>query len=128
MASRMILGAIALVSLGVLTPLACGGPEPLDSAEDGPVAQAPQAVTGACGPGHFQAPCDPDGAGPLSECEGICLLDMSRTMACLKITDVGIPNLNGRVCGSPNSTDCTHSCQNGACAVQPASNGTACQA
>jgi hypothetical protein len=67
-----------------------------------------QAIAGGCQTTTYGSPCDPDGVGPLTECQGICRPDPSTPsgqMACFAISAVGIGNLDGRICG--DDTTCS---------------------
>jgi hypothetical protein len=105
--------ALALAGC-VAAPPDGGGPAPE------PVGAASQSVSLGCSDNTFNAPCDPDGFGPLSECEGVCRLDAKGGMACFAVTSLGgtPADLDGRLCGTPSSNDCGYLgrlCQSGKC-------------
>lgn len=136
----------AALSCAVLLPLAAahlsigcvghGGES--ESAPEEQVAEAAQAITGSCTAALFNAPCDPDGAGALTECEGVCRLGSSDMPICVAVASIGgtSSDLNGRLCGAATANNCGGSgqtCNNGVCADpnganQPVPNGVACQA
>ncbi len=88
-----------------------------------------QAVTAPCSDLLIGMPCDPDGAGAKTECEGLCWLDTNAQVVCRAVTDLGMTadSLNGRICGSPDASDCSRSCDSGSCSDRNASVASACR-
>src|SRR5204863_1846969 len=75
-----------------------------------------EAITGGCQTGTYGAPCDPDSAGPLTECQGLCRPDPaspSGKMTCFPISSFGLSNLDGRLCG--DDTKCSTVCSGTQC-------------
>lgn len=105
----------------------------VQSAPEG-VGSTEQAITGTCTINQLGAPCDPDGTGgPLQECEGICALTTGGPLGvqpqCRAITALGIPNMDGRICGSSGNGvgNCGQVCQGKLCVAKAAADGTACR-
>ncbi|HTJ83455.1 MAG TPA: hypothetical protein VL400_17165, partial [Polyangiaceae bacterium] len=120
------------MSLGVLS-----GCEPVESGNpDESIGEVAQEISNPCNASTFNAPCDPDGNGALSECEGVCRF-AGGTMTCQTVTSLGMASsdLNGRLCGTGVANDCSKNgttCSNGACLDTNGANtavpdGTACQ-
>ncbi|HMJ13948.1 MAG TPA: hypothetical protein VK524_21170, partial [Polyangiaceae bacterium] len=118
--------------LTVLSGLAVAGATACASADDPnpqrETGEQSAAITTACAERTFGMPCDPDGAGSATECQGICWLNAAGSPACLGVAAVGMTatNLNGRVCGDATGSDCGQSCENGACVNLNARVGSAC--
>ena len=116
---------------GAFSILACSAAdEPTESGE--PTGESSEALTGGCNYNTIGHPCDPDGStGLLLECGGVCHPTPTATfpysVTCVAITTVGIPTLNGRVCGSSGGTSCANTCLNGACVAIQAKTGAACR-
>src|SRR5215471_18528024 len=91
------------------------------------VATAREAISGGCQTGTYDSPCDPDGAGPATECQGLCRPDpagSSGQMECFSVASLG-QTADGRLCG--DGTKCSNVCVAGACVQQTATDGTACR-
>jgi hypothetical protein len=86
-------------------------------------------LTTACRLDTVGLPCDPDGAGEATECEGLCWVGDDAEVGCLPLADAGLvqTDLNGRICGDQQGRDCSRSCENGACVEKNARLGTACR-
>ena len=94
--------------------------------EVAPFAKVTEAVTNFCY-GHIGAPCDPDGTGPLKECDGICIAS-GFSSVCVKSTTSG--ENNGKVCGKTynQKSDCNQTCVGSDCVSgAKAPDGTACK-
>ena len=106
----------------------CSGKEASPPGNDGPMASVHQRVTDICQTTTFQQPCDPDGPGPLTNCQGVCMPDPSHPsgkMACFPIEQYGLSNMDGRLCG--DATYCSAICAGTQCANMPAPDGTPCR-
>jgi hypothetical protein len=91
------------------------------------VATAREAIIGGCQTGTYDEPCDPDGAGPQTECEGLCRPDPAASsghMACFSVASLGT-TADGRLCG--DASKCTAICVTGTCVQQTAVDGTPCR-
>src|SRR5262249_13699389 len=107
---------LALVWLASLTGAACSSEPDREPAEhSGTVSQA---ITGKCQTSTYQLPCDPDGDGPLTECQGMCSPDVTGKMDCFAIGSLGLSNLDGRLCG--DDTSCSAYCAGTSCVSGPA--------
>ncbi len=95
----------------------------------GDVATLGEAITGACSLQTVGLPCDPDGGGGVTECEGVCWIGADRQPACVAVASLGMTNvdLNGRICGDSAGQDCGRSCENGQCVAKNARLGSACR-
>ena len=121
------------ISFAAVTSLALAG---CASADDGePVADeetnaSQEAITGACSWWTVGLPCDPDGAGPLLECQGVCSPTGTATATCTALSAAGVTGMNGATCGTNSSLGdaaCANRCFNGACVNSPANKGAACR-
>ncbi len=119
---------------GLLLSLAGAGLVAACSGEPGPdevgdVATLGEAITGACSLQTVGLPCDPDGGGGATECEGVCWIGVDRQPACVAVATLGLTNvdLNGRICGDSAGQDCGRSCENGQCVAKNARLGSACR-
>ena len=115
--------------VAVLSAVACSS----DRNASEPIGTATQAVS-TCGDATFGAPCDPDGTGPLSTCQGACYVARTGGISCMTLTAIGwdANTLDGRVCG-PLGSECNMVCSSGACNALgdgglSQSNGQACRA
>jgi len=76
------------------------------------VANEPSAITTGCMPQTFGLPCDPDGAGALTECQGVCWVYFSQYApftpyaTCLPATQVAQSN-EQKLCGNTSGTACS---------------------
>lgn len=93
------------------------------------VSQVESAITSTCRLSTIGLPCDPDGSGKATECEGVCWIDDAALIGCLPVAEVNltITDLNGRICGDSEGRNCARSCENGACVDKNARLGTACR-
>lgn len=103
---------------------------------DGSLGVVEQAITGTCQFSQLGMPCDPDGAaGPLQECEGVCLLRPvtgpggigGYNATCVSVTSAGLANNDGKLCGSSDSSNCGQVCTGKFCVAKNAAAGTACR-
>lgn len=87
------------------------------------------ALTSACRLQTVGLPCDPDGQGSATECEGLCWVDDSAQVSCVPVAAANLieTDLNGRICGDEQGRDCSRSCENGECVAKNARLGTACR-
>lgn len=87
------------------------------------------AIVSNCRLSTVGLPCDPDGNGAASECEGVCWIDDGAFVSCLPVAQVNmiVTDLNGRICGDVEGRDCSQSCENGECVDKNARLGTACR-
>lgn len=94
-----------------------------------PVEVLESAITSGCRLSTVGLPCDPDGNGAASECEGVCWIDDAALVTCLPVADVNMitTDLNGRICGDVEGRNCGRSCENGECVDKNARLGTACR-
>src|SRR5262245_21339762 len=102
-----------------------------------PASEVIQEVSGTCSLLEFGAPCDPGGGGGADECDGICWQDGTGVAVCRRLSTLGLPAnyLDGRLCGSPTSSNCGdsgHICSAGSCSDfngggQPLPEGRACR-
>jgi MYXO-CTERM domain-containing protein len=91
-----------------------------------------QALTGGCSINQLGAPCDPDGTGPLQECQGVCTLQPGTTIPsvrCLTLAAAGVTSNDGKICGAGGGAvgNCNQVCQGTLCVAKPAPNGAACR-
>ncbi|HWZ88017.1 MAG TPA: hypothetical protein VNW92_04185, partial [Polyangiaceae bacterium] len=114
-----------LLLLGASVLAACSSSDPEPS-----VAQSREALLLPCPTPQFGMACDPDGAGVLGECDGLCGFDAtspSGKIVCNPIATLGVPNLDHYLCGS--GTSCTQTCNaSGQCVTAAALDGTPCAA
>src|SRR6266478_535666 len=120
--SQALLFVAALYVLGVACSSDDGGPR---SPGSEPVISLSQHLTGKCQTQTFQLPCDPDDAGPLTECQGVCSHDAMGKMECFPIAALGLANVDGRLCGDDST--CSSVCLGTACVAQQAPDGLACR-
>jgi hypothetical protein len=87
------------------------------------------AITSPCTLNTVGLPCDPDGNGPATECEGVCWVGANRQPTCQSLASLGmqVNDVTGRICGDATGQDCARSCVNGQCVTENASVGTACR-
>lgn len=87
------------------------------------------AISSNCRLSTVGLPCDPDGNGAATECEGVCWIDDAALVSCLPVADVNMitTDLNGRICGDVEGRNCGRSCENGECVDKNARLGTACR-
>jgi MYXO-CTERM domain-containing protein len=124
-ASRWLRVGAAAMFVGGLTA-SCSSAEP--STET--LATNSEAITSGCNQGTIGLPCDPDGMGPLQECEGVCALRPAGggvTIACVTLATAGVTSNNGKICGSSGASDCSKSCLGKLCTAIAAPDGTACR-
>lgn len=130
--------ARAASAAAVVGALACStGPRPSQSsaAQAAPETHKPttskveSAIASNCRLSTVGLPCDPDGAGDATECQGVCWIDDAAFVSCLPVAQVNltVTDLNGRICGDVEGRDCGQSCENGACVEKNARLGTACR-
>ncbi|HET9955090.1 MAG TPA: hypothetical protein VFQ61_11330 [Polyangiaceae bacterium] len=88
-----------------------------------------QAITTNCSMDLVGLPCDPDGGGDATECEGLCWIGADRSAQCLPIASAGLSaeDMNGRICGDASGSSCEKSCENGQCVAKNARLGAACR-
>lgn len=128
-----VISAATASLLGCSTPSGArdvGGETQLDVAAQAPeVARVESAITTACRLATVGLPCDPDGAGEATECEGLCWADDSAEVSCRPVAELNmaVVDLNGRICGDGPGNNCGRSCENGACVDKNARLGTACR-
>lgn len=86
-------------------------------------------ITAQCRLSTVGLPCDPDGSGAATECEGVCWLDDAALVGCLPLASLNLAttDLNGRICGDVEGRNCGRSCENGECVDKNARLGTACR-
>jgi len=123
-ASRWLRVVAAAVFVGGLSA-ACSSAEPKEE-----IATSTEAITSGCNQGTIGLPCDPDGSGPLQECEGVCAIRSAGgglTISCVTTTTAGIANNDGKICGSSGASDCSKSCKGKLCTAIAAPDGTACR-
>ena len=124
--------------LAVVGTIGCSTGPKLEAGGSLPAEQGPQpatlskvesAIVSNCRLSTVGLPCDPDGAGDASECEGVCWIDDAALVACLPVSQVNmiVTDLNGRICGDVEGRNCGRSCENGACVDKNARLGTACR-
>ncbi len=118
-------GSLLLVGFATVLAASCG------QDHDGPaqLGAVAEAVTGSCTADLFGFPCDPDGPMAATECQGICWIGTNGGPTCLPVATVGLASsdLNGRVCGNADASDCTRSCENGVCSTKNADVGSSCR-
>ena len=120
------------ITAAILFP-GCGAdsPDSQDTAgEDARLAERSQEITNACSVKTFDLPCDPDGSGSKTECQGVCRLNTSGSPECVDVASLSPqPNMDGRLCGKAAATGpCQGVCQSGACNDSLfAAPGTPCQ-
>lgn len=87
------------------------------------------AIVSTCRLSTVGLPCDPDGNGAATECEGVCWIDDGAFVSCLPVAQLNmvVTDLNGRICGDVEGRDCSQSCENGQCVDKNARLGTACR-
>lgn len=131
-ASPAFVFTFALAVVGA-TACATATPPSGDSARDREdsvqLSQAGSALTTTCRLETVGLPCDPDGAGNATECDGVCWVNAGAEVSCVAVFDIGlqVTDLNGRICGDEQGTDCSRSCENGQCVDKNARLGTACR-
>lgn len=91
-----------------------------------------QAITGGCSIQQLGAPCDPDGAGPMQECQGVCTARAGGTVPsvqCVTLAVAGVTSNDGKICGTAGGSigNCNQVCQGTLCVAKAAANGTACR-
>ena len=87
------------------------------SGSDGPAsASKSQALVNGCRLPTVGAACDPDGDGPASSCEGICIIDETKDNSPQCVPTSTTAN-DGMPCGElvDEHVDCTRSCRAGVC-------------
>ncbi len=79
------------------------------------LATVESSLTSACRVETIGLPCDPDGAGNATECEGLCWADDDAAVSCVPVAAANLveTDLNGRICGDEQGRDCSRSCENG---------------
>ncbi len=92
-------------------------------------ARVESAITSTCRLSTVGLPCDPDGDGAATECEGLCWADDSALVSCRPVAELNLTtiDLNGRICGDADGRNCGQSCENGQCVDKNARLGTACR-
>jgi len=121
-AITMLLGSVSA---------SCSSAEPSNDPFE-TLATQEQALTGGCGFGssalqNVGFPCDPDGSGPLAECDHVCTMVASSggvNVTCQKVPTTAAND--GKLCGSSRGTDCTKQCRGSLCVAITAADGTAC--
>src|SRR6266851_5214495 len=117
---------LLVVGFALLLAAACSSDDGQGSGRgQEPLGTVSQYLTGKCQTQTFQLPCDPDDAGPLTECQGVCSHDLTGKMVCVPIADLGIPNVDGRLCG--DDTTCSAICSGTTCVAQQAPDGLSCR-
>ena len=119
---------VTAVSVIVAALGACSSEEP--KPEDQPIRSIEQHITTACNENTVGLPCDPDGAGGIAECEAVCHLGTDGSAACVPIVELGLANLNGRICGTTMGVGdeaCTRYCSGKSCLAVNAPAGAACR-
>lgn len=93
------------------------------------VERVESAITSMCRLSTVGLPCDPDGAGDATECEGLCWVDDAALVSCRPVAELDMTaiDLNGRICGDVEGRNCGQSCENGQCVDKNARLGTACR-
>jgi MYXO-CTERM domain-containing protein len=95
-----------------------------------PTGKTEQPITGGCSVGTVGLPCDPDDGGSLKECDGICAIVSTSgglTVGCRRLSDVGLTNNDGKICGSSGASDCSKYCMGSTCVSGSAPDGAACR-
>lgn len=131
--SRCVL-ALPVVVVSAFGAVACSAPATSDSLSEqmGDAVEGSQVgskLTTACRLETIGLPCDPDGSGAATECEGLCWVNDEAEVSCLLVAaaNLVVTDLNGRICGDEQGRDCSRSCENGACVQRNARLGTACR-
>lgn len=119
-----------LAAASLLAMSACSSAEPVPSEEG--LGKSEQALTGGCGGNvaNLGLPCDPDGSGPLQECEGVCSLRGSTGPGGVSVQCVALgtgASNDGKICGAAGSGDCTKHCSGKLCVGTAAPKGAACR-
>lgn len=128
-----VISAATVSLLGCSTPgdaQAVSGETQFDVAAQAPeIDRVESAITSACRLATVGLPCDPDGAGEATECEGLCWADDSAEVSCRPVAELNmaVVDLNGRICGDGPGNNCGRSCENGVCVDKNARLGTACR-
>jgi hypothetical protein len=128
-----VISAATVSLLGCSTPVGVesgSGETQRDVAAQAPdIARVDNAVTTACRLATLGLPCDPDGAGEATECEGLCWADDQAEVSCRPVAELNmaVVDLNGRICGDGPGNNCARSCENGVCVDKNARLGTACR-
>jgi hypothetical protein len=93
------------------------------------VQRVESAITSMCRLSTVGLPCDPDGVGSATECEGLCWIDDAALVSCRPVAELNMTaiDLNGRICGDVEGRNCGQSCENGQCVDKNARLGTACR-
>jgi hypothetical protein len=136
-ASKLVSAAATAVAVAVVGLTACSTvPKAADDNGEKPKAatekettKVESAIVSNCRLSTVGLPCDPDGNGAASECEGVCWIDDGAFVSCLPVAQVNltVTDLNGRICGDVEGRDCSQSCENGECVDKNARLGTACR-
>src|SRR5678816_4513637 len=79
--------ALLVVGLAILVAAACSSDDGQGHGDREALGSVSQHLTGKCQTQTFQLPCDPDDAGPLTECQGVCSHDPSGKMVCVPIAE-----------------------------------------
>ncbi|MCL4751970.1 MAG: hypothetical protein KJ015_17545, partial [Myxococcales bacterium] len=124
-AKRIASRWVSVFALSAAVVPGCAGEEPAAPVEPTTAVASTSLVTGKCQMMTYQNACDPDDNGPLTECQGVCDIDSDGKMQCFPISQLGLPNINGRLCG--DDTFCTSSCSGTQCVSGAAPDGTACR-
>lgn len=126
--------ALPLVLSANVGSIGCASPVSLarSKQDEGPASQlgnVGEKLTSVCRLETVGLPCDPDGDGSATECEGLCWVDDAAEVSCLALAAVNLveTDLNGRICGDELGRDCSRSCENGECVEKNARLGTACR-
>lgn len=129
-----LVSAACLLTMGAACSTAAqtvtSNAEPAEPAPQQPAtSKVESAITSNCRLSTVGLPCDPDGNGAASECEGVCWIDDGAFVSCLPVAQVNmiVTDLNGRICGDVEGRDCSQSCENGECVDKNARLGTACR-
>jgi len=114
-------------SIAVASFAACSSGEGTSTEKTGSVQES---ITTACTAEQIGAPCDPDGGGTATECDGTCTIVLGTggiaTPTCTKAV---AGSNDGKLCGTTatGKSDCNKVCSGSTCTAKAAASGTACK-
>src|SRR5687768_12103698 len=116
-------GVVSVIGLVLVCAAACS--EDFEPTTPEATKTATARVIGKCQTGTFHSVCDPDDGGPLTECQGLCEVASNGQMECFAIAELGLPNVNGQLCGPDGS--CSSACSGTQCVSVAVPEGLPCR-